>query len=353
MEPGTASYVPDEGAYILNKCSPEKLSAIATALKNSRIDVSEFEQKISEYAPYYTQVENQAVDARKVIQAEDASEDTKFLLSIDYPEYYDLKEELKYYVTCAFPTYGSHEHDMNRQPRVGPDGAPMDSMEPEGMRVAHDTNQKWYLYGSFDDFYQFGSMLKNLGWDVTQYISKIENLMQKNVLNIRMFNDKQRFTGALDGYEKTRKVKLPDGTEKELQLRNEDGTLAYDKDKFDSNIDNSVQEDIKLYDKQKDGIRWLYSRESAILGDDTGTGKTLTSAVTALMRSRPEGKILIVTKKELIFQWAREINTKLLTPADKICICLPKLKTGNASKSWKIIIIERPVSCIWMCSQIQ
>lgn len=327
MEPGKVTFAENEGAYILNKCAPDALRQIARALKSKNIDVSDFESKIEEYAPYYTQIENQAVDARKIIEAEDASEDTKFYIAIKYPQFSDLKDELKYFVTCSFPTYGSYEKDMTK-PALGPDDQPVQSIEPEGMRVSHDRDRKWYLYGKYDDFYQFGSMLKNLGWDVSQYIKVIEDVIKDEKLKIRYFDGRARIVGALDGYEITKKIKKPDGTFEEIHLRNADGSLAYDKAKFNSDIDEKVNPQLKLYEKQKDGVQWLYSRESAVLGDDTGTGKTITCAATAAMRARPDGKILIVTKKELIFQWAREINSKLQTPADKILLCLPKLKKG-------------------------
>jgi SNF2 family DNA or RNA helicase len=41
-----------------------------------------------------------------------------------------------------------------------------------------------------------------------------------------------------------------------------------------------------LFDQQKYGVRWLYERNGAILGDDPGTGKTLSTLTAAGKESK-------------------------------------------------------------------
>jgi superfamily II DNA or RNA helicase len=85
--------------------------------------------------------------------------------------------------------------------------------------------------------------------------------------------------------------------------------------------------EIVLRDKQKDGVAFLYSRNSALLGDETGGGKTFQSVVAANMKAS-NGKILIIVlNKTIMEQWVKsilqvigednigEISTDLLSPA--------------------------------------
>lgn len=83
-----------------------------------------------------------------------------------------------------------------------------------------------------------------------------------------------------------------------------------DKDEgFMSSIDKKFPDsDFDLYDEQKFGIAFLYGRDSAILGDSTGLGKTIQLIKSAELRMRESNKpTLIVTLKSVQKQFMKEI----------------------------------------------
>jgi superfamily II DNA or RNA helicase len=74
---------------------------------------------------------------------------------------------------------------------------------------------------------------------------------------------------------------------------------------IDKNLPNSK---FDLYDAQKEGIGFLYSRDHAILGDETGLGKTVQLIAAAALKMQETNKpTLIVTLKATQSQWVREI----------------------------------------------
>jgi len=92
-------------------------------------------------------------------------------------------------------------------------------------------------------------------------------------------------------------------------------------DRIDKEFPNSPYE---LYDLQKEGAAFLYSRKHALLGDETGLGKTLECVVGAALKMKDNpsiGKTLIVTIKggagsTLPMQWAKTIQDVVGEDAD-------------------------------------
>lgn len=84
-------------------------------------------------------------------------------------------------------------------------------------------------------------------------------------------------------------------------------------DNFLASIDQRLpnrEEGLNLYDVQKEGVAHLYSRKSAILGDETGTGKTLQLIAAAELKMQDIGanaKTLVVTLKGVQQQFKNEI----------------------------------------------
>ena len=62
----------------------------------------------------------------------------------------------------------------------------------------------------------------------------------------------------------------------------------------------------KLYDIQKDGVKFLLSRDGCLLADDMGAGKTIQSVISALESGAK--KILIVCPTAVKINWQREIS---------------------------------------------
>jgi len=62
----------------------------------------------------------------------------------------------------------------------------------------------------------------------------------------------------------------------------------------------------KLYEHQKEGIKFLVSRKKAILADDMGLGKTLQSVMGTL--AAESKKVLVICPSSTKINWEREIN---------------------------------------------
>lgn len=80
--------------------------------------------------------------------------------------------------------------------------------------------------------------------------------------------------------------------------------IEVDFDKYNKVL---AKDDKTLYAHQKEGIKFLLSRNSSILADDMGLGKSIQSIIAAL-ESGAE-RILIVCPSSVKINWKREINT--------------------------------------------
>jgi superfamily II DNA or RNA helicase len=92
----------------------------------------------------------------------------------------------------------------------------------------------------------------------------------------------------------------------DIEVAQYEGKLDPD---FKGKIEQKLPESkFDLYDAQKDGIGFLYSRDHAVLGDETGLGKTvqLVSAA-ALKMQKTNRPTLIITLKSTQEQWKNEI----------------------------------------------
>jgi superfamily II DNA or RNA helicase len=100
-------------------------------------------------------------------------------------------------------------------------------------------------------------------------------------------------------------------------LKNKIKNGGIKKTEYDGQLPENFREKIKfpsfgssLFEAQKDGIEFLYGRKSAILGDEAGVGKTITTAGAAELKMQdigPDSKTLIITLKSLVGQWVNEI----------------------------------------------
>lgn len=137
------------------------------------------------------------------------------------------------------------------------------------------TNYAYIVSGNFKQYASFGQILKKFGY----YVEDLRSVVEK---------------------------KLSSGG---LQRSDYEGKV--DKD-FKSNIEERLPESkFELYEGQKDGIAFLHGRNHAILGDETGFGKTITMISAAELKMQdlgPNSKTLIIGLKSIQKQWVEEIK---------------------------------------------
>ena len=295
---------------------PSQLHALASFMRKREYNVQDFIDAIDKYDQQLTEKNIAKLDPNKILVVEDASVRTKFFMFVRSPQTPGSREELGDFIKFSFPSKGNltdlrpEKYDdirggfVPQQPQLPMGGNqdnpanPQEQPKPErhkptGMRL--EQNNGWFIWGSFDDFVRFSLLLKKSQWDVNSI----------RILLARLLNDKKlertRYTGELDGY-----AVIEDGVQKR-----KNGELEWDYNRFFNETDAAVP-GAKLFKKQKQGVAWLYQRNSAILGDKTGTGKTLSTIAAAKMRvAQSGGRVLIFTLKNTQTQWMREIVQKL------------------------------------------
>lgn len=188
-------------------------------------------------------------------------------------------------------------------------------------------NSAIFIRGNFNIYQDFQKMLAMREFDTTDLINK--TLMKGAELRNSDHVQVQRIiNGVVDGYYTARANKQ----------RNRDSiTKQYlpDTEKFQAEVaeflvQKSGQEPYRLAPLQGGGAQWLYSRQSALLGDETGGGKTEQLIVAAEMRTKNKnswddswdeetgafktnkpvlasGKILVFTLASVVYQFAQRI----------------------------------------------
>lgn len=155
-----------------------------------------------------------------------------------------------------------------------------------------------------NSLFTFYKMLKKnkLDEDALRFSDIINELKRKNLIT------DSHIEGLLDGYKN-------------------------DTDRFYRDVSDLTKLD--LYPKQKVGVKHLYSRQTSLLGDETGVGKTAQIIAAAKMRMEKDGgKTLIITLKSVQQQWAKEIIK--FVGADKNEISFD----GTSPKKWTILYYE-------------
>lgn len=140
----------------------------------------------------------------------------------------------------------------------------------------------------------------------------------------------KRFGYPVDELREIVKTKLRRGDLKETEWEGK-----YDRDKeFQDSIESKVPESmVDLYDEQKFGVAFLYGRDSAILGDSTGFGKSIQLITAAALRMQSNPKpTLIITLKDTQKQFAGEI-VRVMGDKEKDQISLDPMNP----KKWTVI----------------
>ena len=181
--------------------------------------------------------------------------------------------------------------------------------------------------GTLNDYARFIQCCESRGLNTSQLKEIVSDLVARKIIK------EERIEGSVDGFsekEDFQKATTP----------------------FETNFGKTRPgEDFKLKDLQIQGMQFLYSRSSALLGDETGTGKTIMSIVAAQLRlmkdnnipfdadiSSPEilarfGKgCLVFTTPSLIRQFTRNVEEITGLPASYI-----SNDWNNTTAIWKIL----------------
>ena len=150
--------------------------------------------------------------------------------------------------------------------------------------------------------------------------------------------ERNRKEGDLEGFQDVLVNK--NGTERRV---NNEQKFYNELEKYNGKIiKDGEQKNFQLYDEQKRGIAYLYGRESAILGDETGLGKTVQLIIAANMRMKLNGGYtVIITVNSVQEQFAEEVKTYTKdkeseisyspdTPAKWIVLSYTNFSTGKA-----------------------
>jgi len=171
----------------------------------------------------------------------------------------------------------------------------------------NSANSTYNVYGDFKQYSKVGILLRKFG-----YKKEIED---NNVNGLKYILVNKIKNGGIQKTEYD--GQLPEGFKE---------NISFPKAGFD------------LFDAQKDGIAFLYGRKSAILGDEAGVGKTVTTTGAAELRMRdlgPDSKTLIITLKSLVGQWVGEI-VNLLGEEERSKISTMPLKPNK----WTIVYYD-------------
>jgi SNF2 family DNA or RNA helicase len=99
----------------------------------------------------------------------------------------------------------------------------------------------------------------------------------------------------------------------------------------------------RLFDHQKDGVKWMYGLYlkslGGILGDDMGLGKTfqVTCLLIGLMRLKLIQRVLIIAPVSVLPSWSRELETHLAPHISGVSI---EVTNADMSKKKRLQILE-------------
>jgi superfamily II DNA or RNA helicase len=246
--PKFISYASNPSRFLidLNKNNFEK---VVQELNQKGLNTSELENfaktNISDAEEKSPEKQEDQFDKQNMIQFRD-ERDNRIRIKMAYFALSDQdKAFLKECVQYSFPDY-----DYNRQ------------------------EYSYYVSGNFKQYISFGKILKKFGYNVDELRKIVKDKLRDDRL------EETRWEGMHDS---------------------DEGFI----DQIDKNLPDS---NFDLYRAQKEGIAFLYGRDHAILGDETGLGKTAQLISAAALRMQKDSKpTLIITLKATQEQWVNEI----------------------------------------------
>ena len=193
-------------------------------------------------------------------------------------------------------------------------------------RAQYDSQSRsWIIGGDYQQYILFGRLLKDHNFDVEHLRGIIRQKCNDGDLNkesvqgdvpdalwsvvekhskkaIKSFKDKKSAQEFLDT--------LPEKEHYEIEY------LPHFQEMIDEMLPNK-RPDITLHKAQKEGIEFLFHRKTAILGDETGLGKTIQLIGAAEMKMQEYGyhhpTLILAINDVTAKQWAQEI-IKIIGP---------------------------------------
>lgn len=202
----------------------------------------------------------------------------------------------------------------------------------------------WILGGDYQQFALLGRLLKNYGYKVDDLRNVLKEKIKRNELKkeviegdvaeeqwsvvekttediVKSFNDEEHAKQFLNGLPNKQNYKIEH--------------MPHFQAMINELLPNKSAE-IELYDAQKEGIEFLFHRKRAILGDETGLGKTLqliSAAEIKMQESDYERPTLILAINDVTTnQWAEEI-VKIIGAENKNLISTD----CNNPKRWTVL----------------
>lgn len=278
LSPKGISYASGPSRFLLNISSQEMFNRVKDHIKEAGLDVSPLEDFGSKK---WTGTGDESGagspissgDQNNLLHFEDQPED-RIKVKVNYRELTDGKKEfLKESIQYTFPAYRWLKNEY-----------------------------AYEIKGNYKQYVAFGRLLKRFGYNVDEL---------------------RRIVSA----------KSKDGR---LEKTSWEGEHDND-DNFLKQIDERLPEsNFDLYDEQKKGIAFLYGRDQAIVGDETGLGKTvqLISAAALKMQSK-HSPTLIITLKSVQDQWVKEIMN-VMGEQEKVNISTDPL----TPKKWTVVYYD-------------
>lgn len=261
-----------EGKFLINIDQKDQYDGVLAAIKEFGLDASPLEEFATSH--FNKEYEREVVDDSTAVYFED-SNGSAIDVRVDYRRLTpERKEFVRECIQYTFPDY----------------------------RWEGPPSYKYRVSGNYKQYISFGRLLKKFGFNV----DSLRDILKRKTAEGRI--EKTEWEGRKD--------------------RDEEFMSGLQGNFPDSNFD--------LYDEQKFGIAFLYGRDSAILGDSTGLGKSIQLIKAAELRMRENGKpTLIVTLKSVQRQFAGEI-VNVMGEADRQNISIDPMNP----KKWTVLYYE-------------
>jgi superfamily II DNA or RNA helicase len=233
-----------EGKFLINIDQRDQFDLVVNAIKEFGLDASPLER----FAPGHFTKEREAETANDASSVSFAdAEGAAIDVRVDYRRLTpERKEFVRECIQYTFPDY----------------------------RWEGPPAYRYRVAGNYKQYISFGRLLKRFGFEV----DSLREILRKKAAEGRL--EKTEWEGRFD---------------------RDDAFMSGIQDRF-------PESSFELYDEQKFGVAFLYGRDSAILGDSTGVGKTIQLIKAAALRMKDSGKpTLIVTLKSVQKQFAGEI----------------------------------------------